>query len=174
MKVSTKFGGAAAIVIAAVASFGVAPASAGVPPIADLSVKEPGGAGFVGDGVYGGGLGQEGFSYVCEDETETFKVRIQQDTTHVVPVTIDGDSSSTHFKVRYFKGTQNITQAVKQGTYSTPPLTVGQQKTIKVEVTAKDDVNTGIGFFVTGDTAAGVPDTVLVEVANPGPCAMVS
>lgn len=170
MKKTTKFVAMSAAAFGIVAALSAGPASAGVPPIADLSVKEPGGVGFAGDGVYGGGLGQEGFAELCEDETGTFKIRIQQDTTHVVPVTVDGDGSSTHFRVRYFKGDENISKAVKQGTYATPPLTVGQQKTIKMEVTAKDAVNTGLGFFVTGDTATGVPDTVLVEVANPGPC----
>lgn len=169
MKVSTRFGGAAAVVIAAVAAFGMTPASAGVPPIPDLSIKEPGG-GFAGDGVYGGGIGQQGYAELGQGQMAEFKIRIQQDTLHVVPITVDGDSSSTHFKVRYFKGQQNITQAVKQGTYVTPPLTAGQQKTIRMEITAKDSVVTGIGFFVTADTPDAVADTVLAEVANCGAC----
>jgi hypothetical protein len=120
---------------------GASPAAAGAPVYPDLAIK-------------------------ADDEQQAdFKVRVGNDGSNPGTLTISGSPSTASFKVRYFKGQQNITQAVKQGTYQLG-VGAGAHKTIRLEVTAKTGSNAGTGILVEASNPAAPTDVVLAEVST--------
>jgi hypothetical protein len=144
---------------------GASPAAAGAPVYPDLAIKAEGGA-FSGEDVRGGAVGQQAIVEGLHDEQQAdFKVRVGNDGSNPGTLTISGSPSTASFKVRYFKGQQNITQAVKQGTYQLG-VGAGAHKTIRLEVTAKTGSAAGTGIIVEASNPAAPTDVVLAEVST--------
>jgi hypothetical protein len=69
--------------------------------------------------------------------TLTALVRFQDDGTDPDRFTVRGSRNSGAFQVRYFRGGQDVSAAVKAGTYTTPQVGPGGYHALRVEMTVK-------------------------------------
>ena len=95
------------------------------------------------------GLGQVAkadFQQNCCDETHTFSVSIRNDgnTSDRFKVHATG-SGLTGWTVTYFRGTTNVTNAVRAGTFQTPLVAPGSQFLLKVRLSGKWQTETLAG-----------------------------
>ena len=86
------------------------------------------------------------FQHNCCDEIHTFSVSIRNDgsTSDRFKVHATG-SGLTGWKVRYFRGTTNVSSAVVAGTFKTPLVAPGSQFLLKVRLSGKWETETFAG-----------------------------
>jgi hypothetical protein len=90
----------------------------------------------VGDNKYNTtGTGQNRVAQAARGQQVTFFVIAQNDGSHAEALRVHGQPSTSHYTVRYFSGSQDITAGITNGTYATPALAPGASRTIKVVVT---------------------------------------
>jgi hypothetical protein len=69
--------------------------------------------------------------------TLTALVRFQDDGTDADRFTVRGSRNSAAFQVRWFRGSVDVSAAVKAGTYTTPEIGPGGYHALRVEMTVK-------------------------------------
>jgi hypothetical protein len=79
---------------------------------------------------------QQGVSY---DGPIVFRIRIQNDGARTDRFRVLAKGSTSGYRVKFFRGTTDITVAVKAGTYKTPKLKPGAVYNIKARVTLRSD-----------------------------------
>lgn len=67
-----------------------------------------------------------------------FRISIQNDGTRADRFNLAAAGTTSGYRVRFFRGTTNITPAVMAGTYRTPSLAPGETFLIKAKVTLVD------------------------------------
>lgn len=73
-----------------------------------------------------------------EEPPVVFRISIQNDGSVSDRFRVVATGRTQGFKVRFFRGTTDITAAVKAGTYRTPLLAPGEKHLIKAKVTLND------------------------------------
>lgn len=106
-------------------------------------------------GQRAGFFDQQGVSY---DGPIVFRIRIQNDGARTDRFRVIATGSTSGYRVKFFRGTTDITAAVKAGTYRTPTLAPGAVYKIKARVTLRPDA-------VNGDKAVRL--VTLTSVGNP-------
>jgi hypothetical protein len=123
-----------------VAQYGVPPVS----PKPDGRIRKGTGA-YVGNNIYNAdGTGQSKSGAKPRGSTITFGITIQNDGTGADRFSVQATgSATTMYRVRYFRGTTEITTAVVAGTYQTPLLAVGAKYLITTKVKVKSTATSG-------------------------------
>lgn len=116
---------------------------------------------FVGNNVYNTGAGQTVSSTVGRGGSRTFEIRFANDGTTAGAFRIVGASSNSQFKITYFAGANDITNAVVSGIYTTGNLAPGARTSITVVVKAK--AGTPAGAKVTVPVTAGNDSLTLTD-----------
>ena len=83
---------------------------------------------------------QQGVSY---DGPVIFRIRIQNDGARADRFRVLATGSTSGYGVRFFRGTTDITSAVKAGTYRTPTLSPGAYDSIRARVVLRSDAVNG-------------------------------
>jgi len=73
-----------------------------------------------------------------EDGPVIFRIKVQNDGTRTDRFRLSATGRTEGYKVKFLRGTTNITAAVEAGTYRTPWLSPGQTFLIKAQVTRVD------------------------------------
>lgn len=79
---------------------------------------------------------QQGVSY---DGPIVFRISIQNDGARTDRLRVAATGSTSGYRVKFFRGTTDITAAVKAGSYKTPKLKPGAVYNIKARVTLRSD-----------------------------------
>jgi hypothetical protein len=121
---------------------------------------------YVGNSVYSAtGAGESRTRFVTRGHSGTFYVAVQNDGLVAASFTIKGTGSARGYTVKYFRGTTNVTTAVKAGTYSTGAIAARASVTLKVVVTRALSSTTSVTYLVRATSVAGTPaDAVKVIV----------
>lgn len=95
-----------------------------------------------GDNVYNTtAAGQTAEWFDCCGFTEppvvVFRIRVQNDGTRSDRFTVRATGATSGYTVRFFRGSANITAAVRDGTYRTPILAPGAMFKFRAEVVKK-------------------------------------
>jgi hypothetical protein len=91
----------------------------------------------------------------------TYFVSVQNDAAKADVVRVAGTRSTARFRVRYLRGSTDVTAAVTAATYRTPNLAPGAKQVIKVVVTVKATAPRGARLAGTLTAASGsTADTV--------------
>lgn len=78
--------------------------------------------------------------YLCDcDGPVVFRISIQNDGTASDRIRVLATGRTAGYKVRFFRGTTDITSAIKAGTYRTPWLAPGDRILIKAKTSVADD-----------------------------------
>jgi hypothetical protein len=86
---------------------------------------------------------------------------MQSDGLVTDTLTVVGTGAATGFTVTYFRGAQNVTAQVKNGTYSIPNLGPGEAATLKMVVKlSQNSANTG-SFLIKGKSQPGTTADVV-------------
>ncbi len=101
----------------------------------DNIVKVPGKP-WKGNDVYGGWKKQKAVvKLLPKKRTKVARVRIQNDSTVPAAFQVRGDKRNRSFKVRYVVKGDNVSKAVRKGTWRTPVLEPGERVVLKVRLT---------------------------------------
>jgi hypothetical protein len=99
-------------------------------------------------------------------------VRFQDDGIEADTFTIRGAGNTGSFRVRYFRGSQDVSAAVKAGTYTTPELQPGRYAPLRVEILVKRIAAAGaeqrIRVTATSVAEHGRADTVVAVARASG------
>jgi hypothetical protein len=167
--------GAALIVVSSIAA--AAGPSGAAPPTyqLDSQIKVPGvDPAFTGDDLYdtdhldGTISAQVRQVAINSGGTATYKLRVENDGTETDRAVVTGNGGDPGWKVRYHRGSKNITASVT-GTGYRPLLDPGERRTIRLKV--KADPGQGIGFDIIvslesrRDGDPGLDDHVRAETA---------
>ncbi len=98
---------------------------------------------------------QQGVSY---DGPVLFRIRIQNDGARSDRFRVSASGSTSGYRVKFFKGTTNITAAVEAGTYKTPKLAPRATYNLRARVVLLSDA-------VHGDEAVRL--VTLTSIGNP-------
>jgi hypothetical protein len=155
-----------------VLTLGTTPAAAGVLYQPDAHIKVPGvDPMFSGDNLYDtnnldGTIPQQlREQTIAQGQTAVFKMRVENDGTETDRLAVRGIAGTSDWKVRYFRGSKNITGKVTGNGYR-PLLEPAARRVIRLEVTADPG---GLGFdivlFVRSrrDGAPGLDDHIRAE-----------
>ena len=110
----------------------------------DGRIRKGSGA-FVGNNIYNtDGTGQTRTGSAARGSTITFGISIQNDgkVSDLFKLAATG-AATTMYRVRYFRGTTEITAAVVAGTYQTPSLAPGAKYLITAKVKVKSSATVG-------------------------------
>jgi len=121
---------------------------------------------FVGNGVYSPtGVGESRTRYVTRGKTGTFYVSIQNDGLFTDSFKIKGTGGARGITVRYYRGSTNVTTAVKAGTYATGSIAPGAAITIKLVVTVSSS-SASIATFLIRASASGEPSDAVKAIVK--------
>jgi len=110
----------------------------------DMLIRRGNQPSFVGDGVYNLTGGRQTVEASVEARGSfTGFVRVQNDGTYRDRLVLRGTGSGQNFEVQYFRGSANVTGAVRRGTYRTPILGPSGTHTLRVVVTARASAGPG-------------------------------
>jgi uncharacterized membrane protein len=98
---------------------------------------------------------QQGVSY---DGPVLFRIRIQNDGARADRFRVLTTGTTSGYRVTFFRGTTDITAAVKAGTFQTPTLSPGAYFNIRAQVTLRSDA-------INGDKAVRL--VTMTSVGNP-------
>lgn len=92
----------------------------------------------IGDGLYNwDSLGQTRVHTVGAGGTARFQVRLENDGTEDDDLVLQGSRHTTNFWIRYFVDDEEISAAVRNGTYRFAAVGPGGFRSVRIEVTAK-------------------------------------
>ena len=124
----------------------------------DLRIAKPGGS-LLGNNIYNSdAANQQITGNRKRGKTATFNLSIQNDGTVRERFTVRATGAATSmYRVKYFKGTTDITSQVVAGTYRTPLLSAGGKVliTAKVKVLASATLGTNVIRLVTATSTLG-------------------
>jgi len=79
---------------------------------------------------------------------------------------VKGTGSARGYTVRYYRGTTNITTAVKAGTYSTGAVGPRSAITLKVVVTVARSSAASVSYLVKATSVAGTPSDAVKAIVK--------
>ena len=113
---------------------------------------------FTGNSVYSpSAAGESRTLSVKHRKTGTFYVSIQNDGLVAAAFTVKGTGGARGITVRYFKGSSNVTTAVKAGTWSTGSIAARGALTLKMVVTVASSSASSTSFLVKVSSVSGTP-----------------
>jgi hypothetical protein len=122
---------------------------------------------FTGNGVYSAtAAGESRTAHVAKGHKTTFYVSVQNDGLVAAAFTIKGTGSARGWSVKYYRGTTNITTAVKAGTYSTGSIAARGSITLKVIVSRGSSTATSVRYLVKATSVAGTPADAVKAIAK--------
>lgn len=101
--------------------------------------------------------------------SKTSFVRIDNKGHEADSFTVGGTAGNSNFTVEYFNGKTNVTNAVKNGTFSTGNLAAGKSFLLKVKITTKTAAaKKKLNVLVTGTSATDTTaiDTVVIKAKS--------
>lgn len=123
---------------------------------------------FVGDNIYGNGIGQTISTTVRRGGTADLTVRIENDGTTDARISVFGPGSSQAFRITYLAAGVDITERVVAGTYRITSLSPGERARVRVQVKAKAAATVGaqttVRVVVESGEGEGFRDTVKARV----------
>ena len=124
----------------------------------------------VGSNVYNTtGAGQTQSLTITSGTTRNVFIGVQNDGSAADSFKLKATAGDSNFTVTYFKGSQNITNALVAGTYNTSSLAAGATQslkaTIKAKTLAKDKQRT-LTITATSVAKATVSDKVLIKATS--------
>ena len=136
-----------------------------VPPRPDGRIRL-GTNSFVGNNVYNlTGVNQERTGSAVRGNTIKFGISVENDGPPDSFRLHATGTASTKYTVKYFRGTTDITTAVRNGTYTTPSVTTGGTLliTVKVKVTGTANFGSSVSRLV---TITSVKDSTTADVVK--------
>ena len=132
----------------------------------DMSVGATATGPFVGNNVYNGtGVGEVRRVTVTRGNSVTSYVKVENDGIEAAAFKIRGTGSANGHTVKYFRGTTNVTTAVRNGTYATGSIAPRGNILLRMVVTVASSSAASATFTTTARSAAGTPpDAVRVVV----------
>ncbi len=164
--------------VTAVNSAGEGPRSASISVMAgtprpDAQVARSRSGPFVGADVYSTSVtpAQTLSQNVARGGTATSYVRVQNDRPGVDSLTVKGvDGGSAGYRVRYLRGSTDVTAAVEDGTYRVDDLAPGASVQLVVEITATSNAVAGGTHYATvtvkSATTTTIKDVVRAQVVR--------
>lgn len=125
---------------------------------------------YAGNNVYSTtGAGESRTRTLGHGDTGRFYVSVQNDGLVATSFTIKGSGSATGYSVSYYRGTTNITSAVKAGTYSTGTIAPRSAITIKV-VVHRSTASTArsVTYLIKAKSVSGTPSDAVKAIAKAG------
>jgi hypothetical protein len=155
--------GLLALVLALPAVPGEAQAGPALPLRPDALIRRYSEATVVGDDIYNEtASGQTQVAQVISEGRVRFVVRFENDGTTEDDLVVAGTRNQTHFGIRYFVGTQEVSARVRNRSYRFLDVAPGAHRAMTVEVTAKRSAPVGrrvvVGVAVRSDA-----DDLLVD-----------
>jgi trimeric autotransporter adhesin len=124
----------------------------------DASIGATSTGSFVGNNVYSStGSGETRTVTVTRGHSATAYVKIQNDGLVAATFKLTGTGSATGLSVHYFRGSTNITSAVRAGTYALPPLTARSNTVVRMVVTVAKSSASSATFRTTSRSQTGTP-----------------
>jgi hypothetical protein len=116
----------------------------------DAKIALNSGGPYAGSNVYSATAGsrQTKIVTVQRGNSKTFVLRFENDGLSADSFKIQGTGSGNGYSVKYFKGSSDVTNAVRNGTFSTGPLDPGEFVTLKLVVKLANNTATS-GAFLT-------------------------
>ncbi|MDQ1695186.1 MAG: hypothetical protein QOJ03_539 [Frankiaceae bacterium] len=113
---------------------------------------------FTGSNVYSAlGTGERRTISVQRGHAGTLFFDVQNDGLTDRAFKLDGNGSARGFTIKYFRGTANVTSAVRAGTYTTRTLSPGQHVTLKMVVRLGANTARAATFVTKAKSGPGRP-----------------
>jgi hypothetical protein len=141
------------------------------PPRPDGRIRKGATGPLAGDGVYNEtGTGQTRSGTAARGSSVTYFASVQNDAPYADVLDLQGTASTARFRVRYLRGTTDITAAMVAGTYATASLAPGATQVLKVVVTVRATAPRGARLTgqLTASSGAAADTVKFVTSRAPG------
>jgi len=123
---------------------------------------------WTGNAVYSStGSGESRTQYVSHGHSVTYYTNFQNDGLVPAVFTIKGTGSATGYSVKYYRGTTNVTTAVKAGTYVTSTIAARSSYTLRVVVTRSlSSTASSVTYLVKAISVSGTPSDAVKVITK--------
>ena len=122
---------------------------------------------FSGNAIYSStAVGESRSRFVNRGKTGTFYVNVQNDGLVAASYTIKGTGGARGITIRYYRGSTNVTTAVKAGTYSTGSIAARGSVTLKLVVTVASSSASSGTFLVKATSLSGTPPDAVKAIVH--------